>query len=288
MNISEMHRAFKLELDKTSALELPSFEPEEIDFWLNNGIRKFVKNRFTGIDGRGSFEETTKRLEDLRSLVKEETLAVGSDSLKPNSYYANLEGLVNIKWFILSEEVTIRYHDIRTPDSYSTKRQGITQCTADTYRSHIDDPYSEHKLHYEEAKPLRLVYENKAELVTDGNYEVTSYYVRFLKKPTRVNILTTAYTAATSDIKEGLTYVVSVDDIVYNGVVYHSATSDTFVGVSTVTVFTGAGTATTVIASSDLPEHTHDEIVRLAVSMTLENIEQPRYQSIQNELNKVE
>ena len=35
MTISEMHLAFKLELDKTSALELPSFEPEEIDFWLN-------------------------------------------------------------------------------------------------------------------------------------------------------------------------------------------------------------------------------------------------------------
>ena len=33
MDIENMHIAVKLELDKSSALELPSFEPEEIDFF---------------------------------------------------------------------------------------------------------------------------------------------------------------------------------------------------------------------------------------------------------------
>jgi hypothetical protein len=283
MNIFEMHRAFKLELDKTSALELPSFEPEEIDFWLNNGIHRFVKTRYS------EFEQTTKRSEDLKTLVVEESITYTSGDLtsgevKPNSYLADITSLTNIKWFTLGEEVTIQYHDIRTPSSHSTKRQGITQCTTDTYRSHIDDPYSEHRLHYEEAKPLRLNYQTSVELVTDGNYEVTSYHIRYLKKPVRVNILTTVYTTSTSNIQSGLTYIVSTDNIVYNNVTYHSATSDIFTGFDSPTTFTGGGTATTQVANCDLPEHTHEEIVKLAVSMALENIEQPRYQSYQNEV----
>jgi hypothetical protein len=33
--------------------------------------------------------------------------------------------------------------------------------------------------HYEDAKPLRLMYQNNIELITDGNYEITSYYLRY-------------------------------------------------------------------------------------------------------------
>ena len=235
MTISEMHTAFKLELDKSSSLELPAFEPEEIDFWLNNGIRRFVKNRFLGTDTNMSFEETLKRTEDLKTLVVEETVTAPNLTVvgikKPNSYYALLAGLSSTKWFILGEEVTISYTDLATGTT-ATKRQGVTQCTVDTYRSHIDDPYSEHRLHYEEAKPLRLVYGDNIELVTDGNYTLTNYFIRYLKKPATVDLGT--------------------------------------------------------VVNCDLPEHTHDEIVKLTVNMVLENIEQPRYKSHLNELNKVE
>lgn len=238
MTISEMHRAFKLELDKSSALELPSFEPEEIDFWLNSAIREFVKTRYSGTDKGASFEQNIKRIEDLRTLVKEETITTPNltvGTIKPNSYVADLNALTGDKWFILGEEVRISYNDIRTPLATSYKIQGVTQCTVDTYRSHIDDPYSEFRLHYEEAKPLRLVYQDSIELVTDGNYDITHYYIRYLNKPTTVD------------------------------------------NVSLVKV------------NCDLPEHTHDEIVKLAANMTLENIEQMnRYQSHTNELNKVE
>ena len=70
MDIEAMHTAVKLELDKTSALELPAFEPEEIDLWLNTAIRKFVKTRYGGNNARNqSFEETQKRIDDLRTLL---------------------------------------------------------------------------------------------------------------------------------------------------------------------------------------------------------------------------
>jgi len=281
-----MHLAFRLQVDKSGKLELPSFEPEEIDFWLNGAINRFTKTRFTGSDKNLSFEEHLKRTEDLKTLVTEVTVVPTAGTIKDNSFIADLSALTD-KWFILGEEVRIRYVKIGDGlTTYSYKRQGVTKSTVDTYRASIDDPYSEHILHYEEAKPLRLVYQNTIELITDGNYTITHYYIRYLKKPRRVNILTTAYTTVNANIEEGITYLVSDASVVYNGVTVTAG--NTFVGVSGVRTMTGAGTATAVVAHCDLPEHTHDEIVALATSMVLENIEQPRYQSQMNELNKIE
>jgi hypothetical protein len=227
-----MHLAFKLELDKTSALELPSFEPEEIDFWLNAAITRFVKTRYTGSDKGVGFEGNMKRIEDLRSLIVDDILLpVLPGSIRPNSWVYDTSTFSTERWFILGEEVDIEY--IKLGDTnISTKRQGITECNISTYRSHIDDPYSEHRLHYEEAKPLRLIYGECVELITDGNYEPSFYYLRYLRKPITVSL--------TGDI------------------------------------------------DCDLPIHTHDEIVVLATNMVLENIEQPRYQTHSNELNKIE
>ena len=231
MNISEMHRAFKLELDKSSALELPSFEPEEIDFWLNMAIRSFVKNRYRGKQDGVGFEQIAKRTMDLSEIVVEDTLSVTEGTIKENSYVADLTSCTGDLWFIVGEEVDITYTRLGQ-SSPTTKRQGVTQCNANNYRSSIDDPYSEHRLHYEEAKPLRLIYQRTVELITDGSYTVDDYMVRYIKKPVEVAI----------------------------------------------------GTNT----DCDLPEHTHDEVTKLAANMVLENIEQPRYKSHVVELNKVE
>jgi hypothetical protein len=187
MTITEMHRAFKLGLDKSSALELPSFEPEEIDFWLNWAIRNFVKSRFSGKQTGSGFEQSTKRTIDLSELIEEETLPVIADTVKANSFIANLSDLLEQLWFIVGEEVTISY--IKLGQTTTTgKKQGVTQCTALNYRSHLDDPYSEHVFHYEEAKPLRLIYQRYVELITDGKYDVLDYSVRYLRKPAEVSI----------------------------------------------------------------------------------------------------
>ena len=229
-----MHVGVKMELDKSSALELPAFEPEEIDFWLNNAIKKFVKTRYSGLNSKTqSFEETQKRIDDLRTLVypfSPNSLSSGSATY-PNSYYAEFpmegSGVGNEDyWFTIQEECEITIGDD------SGNRVGITECTTDEYRQQIDDPYSEHILHYNTAKPLRLTRYNGVFLVSDGAYSVTDYFLMYLKKP---------------------------DEVVYS---------------------TGA--------DCDLPEHTHDEIVRMAASMMLENIEQPRYKTHMNEVATME
>lgn len=168
----------------------------------------------------------------------------------------------------------------------SSKRQGVTEVTADTYRFHIDDPYSEHILANNKAKPLRLFKDEEIELVTDGNYGVVAYYIRYVKEPVRVNILTNTSTAATSNVLDGITYSVSNDTITYDGTTY--SVGQTFVGVYDTSVFTGSGTATMVVASCDLPDHMHDEVIVTASDMLLENTENPRVQTHIRELQRSE
>ena len=53
MTIAEMHIALKLELDKTTALELPAFEPEEFEKILEENITNYyqqVEDEIVGAD----------------------------------------------------------------------------------------------------------------------------------------------------------------------------------------------------------------------------------------------
>lgn len=239
MTISEMHDAFKLGLDKTESLQYPSFLSEEIDFWLNQAIRKFVKTRYSGINyKREGFEQSQKRIDDLRTLTREVTIAcTGTGAKKPNGYvlvdgFSNASFTAEPYWLSLGEEVLISY--TRTTVSTggtATKRVGVVDITADNYRSKVDDPLSDHILHYDEARPLRLFYNNTIEFITDGNYSVTYAYIRYIKQPA---------------------------EVAYNTV------------------------------SCDLAEHTHDEIVNMAVQLALENVEQPRLQSYTQGVNTME
>jgi hypothetical protein len=234
MTITEMHTAFKRELDKIDSLQYPSFISTEIDYFLNRAIYKFIKTRYSGFNMKGeSFEETQKRMDDLRTLVREVTVpCTVTNAAKPNGYIMT-SGFSNAAftgipyWLSVGEEVLINI-----TASNTDKRQGVTEITSNTYRFYIDNPFSEHILHYNCAKPLRLFYNNTIEFITDGQYTVKSAYIRYIKEPTAVSL---------------------------------------------------SGNI-----SCELPNHTHGEIVMLAVQSALENIEQPRYQSYNNETMTME
>jgi hypothetical protein len=229
MDIATMHIAVKQELDKTSALELPAFEPEEIDFWLNNAIRKFVKTRYSGVNIKGqSFEQTQKRTDDLRTLVKFAYITSMAGGSYPNSSAFTLPSSTGYEyWFALNEEVTIR-------TANGDKRVGVTEITQDEYTRKLEDPFSEHLLHYDTAKPLRLFMGTTGvTLIPATGYSIVGYHLTYLKKPATVQVTATA-------------------------------------------------------VDCDLPEHTHDEIVKMAANMMLENIEQPRYNTHMSEVVTME
>lgn len=82
MTVSEMHTAFRLHLDKSSSLVgNPDFLPEEIDFWLNEAQDRFIKERIFGNNYRQEgFEESQKRIDDVRNLIIPTTSTLLSSS----------------------------------------------------------------------------------------------------------------------------------------------------------------------------------------------------------------
>jgi hypothetical protein len=236
MTVRQLHTYFKLELDNTSTFNTPSYEPEEIDYWLNEAIRKFAKTRYSGINAKHeSFEQSQKRIDDLRTLIKTYSDATLTSSAVTGSSLVNYTAdLPTDYWLTLDEEVTISFTN--ACNQSISKRQGIKECTLNTYRQLIDDAHADFKLHYDSAKPLRLFIGTSIQLTSDGNYTITAYHMSYMKKPTELTI---------------------------------SVNPDT--------------------EYADLPSHTHNEIIKLAVQMALENTERfDRYQSYSNEVNSME
>ncbi len=161
-------------------------ESHIVFYWLNRSMDTFIKNTLLGNTPRGnSVEQTQKQTENIRTLIIENSITptVGALEDKPNSYIAVLPS--NYK-YPLSEEVLIELTDLK--GDIVTLRQGITETTSDRYRSDIDNPYSEYRVHYDEAKPLRMFKDNSVELITDGNYTVDKYFLRYIRIPEKINL----------------------------------------------------------------------------------------------------
>ena len=185
MTPRQMQSGFEYELAKHDSSAMVG--SDTIFYWLNQAIERLTKLKYSGSEDGKSFEQTQKRIDDLRTLVKEDRLYLlpGIDGLnKPNAYVAELP---QDYWFTVHEEVLAKFQDI-TNTTTTTKRKGVTQCTHDTYNSLVENPYSEHKLHYEDAKPLRLYNGNTVEIITDGNYIIDFYYIRYIKKPITISV----------------------------------------------------------------------------------------------------
>lgn len=78
MTVSEIHKAFKVQMDKNAESVAfggcPAFLPEEIDLFLNQAFIEVISNKFTGMNtSQVPFEGSVKRIADLEKLVKTDT-----------------------------------------------------------------------------------------------------------------------------------------------------------------------------------------------------------------------
>jgi hypothetical protein len=73
MTIEEMHIAVNLGVQKIASFQADSLLPEEIDYELNTAVRRFISQRYNkqGNKYRRGFEQSQKRLDDLRHLVED-------------------------------------------------------------------------------------------------------------------------------------------------------------------------------------------------------------------------
>jgi len=332
-------------------------DTDTILYFLNAAVNLFVKTRYYGTNVKGeSFEQSQKRIDDLRKVVVDETIFIGlaitgitkaspglvtmadtgdlqngdkvliknvasmtevndetehtvADLVADTSFtiedtsnyaaagtggYAYLQAtrfntfkaeLPDRYWFALLEQVKFDYvHN----SSYLNKIRGVVETTSDRFEFALQDPYSEHIFHYEEAEPLRLFVGEDVEFTTDGNYFIREYLLKYIRRPLVLAFTETAIAAGTHKLIPGVLYLVVTKPITHNSIEY--VAGETFIAINA--AFTtgdepNVGTVSTV-ADCDLADHTHDEIVKMAVNLFFEFVGDPRLQNKEAETSKIE
>lgn len=268
MTVQEMHTAFRLGLDKTNSSSIASFEPQEIDYWLNYSVERFIKQRALGNNFRKEgYPNTTKRHEDLYTLiVQNPNLGFFDTSQSPwmTSGYIQASSSPLPKDF---------YHLI---NGYATYKK-------------LKDPYSGFNFTRDIDLIDDTVYQNLTRiwgnLTNPGNTTSINkiVYGRLLGASDHsphlnigsTSIYPTSGLNAVSPLPRYLqVFVPSDSNLIAVGVTYIRNW-----------VKLNINTPNQVL---ELPVHTHQEIVDLSVLTVLENIGDPRYQTNTNEANKQE
>ena len=200
MTITEMHQSFRFGMDKLDNLNYPNFLPEEIDLLLNQAQDRFVKQRY-GITNtkRTSFEETQKRTDDLRELVRAVDITGDPKVAENINNNARFFALPRDYWFIIQERIEqhcdkcndhyIEYTDPDTGDSY---RQYPVKYAEVRPISHVEfdkvslDAFKQPDYY----KVLRLMYEDKSEIICSPLCNVTTYKLRYIKNPEQMSLST--------------------------------------------------------------------------------------------------
>ena len=239
-------REFQIEFERRLQLMDPNLVIKEkltsdtIISFINEAIDKFYKTRYSGINFKAQgFEQTQKRIDDLRTLIKNKKYTEGSiNKSDRNSYSVELpEDYV----LLLGDTAGIQPSNLNEcwetneRGEYIIKYTDTLESTIETLDRQLGNSLSEHKLKYCQARPLKLIQDNNVILYTDGNYKISEYQITYLAKPSQINsnnITNTEYT--------------------------------------------------------DLPEHTHMEIVKMAIQIYLATKPMQHYNAYSNEIASME
>jgi hypothetical protein len=183
MTIQVMHDIFKFEMDKLDSLNYPNFLEEEIDLLLNQAQERFVKQRYGTTNAKKeSYEETQKRIEDLKNITINAILtplANASDNIDPNASFVNLP---SDHWFIVQERVKVSYPDCR--GNYIDKYLEVRPIQHNEFSKIISDPFKKPNI----SKVLRLMENGRVELIYAPEVVISDYRLRYIKKPVEVSL----------------------------------------------------------------------------------------------------
>lgn len=236
----ELQEAFEIEINK---LDDCLVKPKSIDiqWWLNRGLEKFYKTRYSGINFKQKgFEQDQKRIDDLRTLVETKKYNEEEITNEDNIFIVDLPEdyvilLGDNAGILPPKDKDILCWQKDKLNNYVVKYSDTIEGKIETIDRQLENSLSEHRLRYCLAKPIRLVKNNSVYLYTDGNYRVSKYTIDYLRKPIEIDL--------------------------------HKDPMAEY---------------------TDMPEHTHSEIVKLAAQMYLENQTEQRYSSISNEVKEME
>jgi len=223
MLIERFHIEFQVFLDKRSTSQVPEIPSELVDLYLNEAQERFIKTRYGGNNlYRTSAEETQKRIDDLRVLIKTVEITPTLDNLQES-------------------------YDIVLPSDYMFLARVRARSVSQGCANWVDR--------------VKITQHDDLEVVKKDPFN----------KPSN--------TEAVAYFEGNLLKLATVTGLVYN--------------LSQLTYFKrpvlmNLGTYGELKQECELPDHTHKEIIQMAVDIAIENIESQRGQTIKQQLNSIE
>ena len=175
---------FEQEIGK---LDDPVEKPSTDDslFWLNQGVAKFIKERFNGdFVHHTSYEQTEKRREDLINLFVEKVYKNNIVHSKTNPSYDKYTIMYPEDFmFVLNEDVIIC--DTNDANEMDTC---VFECTRDSFMYRVTNSLTDFHYRYHRARPLRIRFDGGCDLLTDGKYKIKQYTLGYLRKPNEITL----------------------------------------------------------------------------------------------------
>lgn len=173
--------AFELEINKMDdALSKP--DTDDSLYWINQGMMKFVKDRFNGdAPKRTSYEQNEKRTRDLVLLLKEYKPETPETNTQYHDYNYYEYDYPDDMMFALNEDVTISDNS-----GQNIVDTCVFECTADSFMYRINNSLTDFHYRHHRARPLRIRTANGFRLLTDKNYQINSYTLGYIKVPTEI------------------------------------------------------------------------------------------------------
>lgn len=176
--------------DKIASLAAPGYEDEEISGLLNEAQERLIKRRINpdGNKYKTGFQETEKRRKELDALLQS---SKNDDGTIKTSVSANQNGKVDENGVIynLPEDIWLPVLEWVVTDDTCNTIKDVIPTSDDEYLQIRKNPFKKPN----SRKVIRLDsnrYSNivRHEIVTDGNYNIVEYHVRYIKKPVSIDI----------------------------------------------------------------------------------------------------
>ena len=179
----EVHK-YKNDYELTSA---------DIAYWLTKAVNALIDEKYNSLDTI----EKIKR--ELWYLYDEASVAAtpGTTTLSETAIGYDIDLSSTDIRYITNERATISY-------SGSTRDVAVKAIQLDKLNEKIENPFSEHIVHLNRMKPLKIDKDNGVMLITDGNYSITYYKVKFIKNPIAFTIANATSTVDYTELPESL------------------------------------------------------------------------------------
>lgn len=171
-------RQFQINMERQLDSIIPSYDktikyPSDTLFhYLNKAKDEYTKQLFR------IFQANQELSDNTRTLVKTQTYNAGNFRVSGKKWETDYP---DDYVFALGENVYISIKDNKC-NNLIVHESDVLEATIENISSQLNNSLSDHRLRYNQARPLRLYQDNAIILYTDGKYGINSYELTYLRK----------------------------------------------------------------------------------------------------------